>query len=389
MISTPVLRICIRCLSGILITIAFPLFEATAEEIAAIDSIVKTSTVYQWRASKCADLDIPDEPLRAFRRNDGIIIAFASHSVTRKFTISSDGTFHHDCAVVMESALNLDPAEFNYRTWIAATWTDDGKYVIALGDNEFHGQVVSGQCKFSTYLQCWYNAVVLLESHDSGNSFKRMPGPPVAAAAFDNRAFAGKPRGFFGPTNIFRHGAFHYALIYTPGGGDQKQGTCLFRAKDVSRVESWEYWTGSKFTRSAYNPFRETAGREPCQPVEGIPGRLSSVVWDERSQTFLGSMAVQGPDQSIGRIDIRSSKNLLKWTPLRAVMTVPMLWSKTCDHLNKIAYPSIIDLSSKSRNFEEIADNPYLYITEGVVNGCALTLERNLVRAKLNIHRAM
>src|SRR5207245_531078 len=121
-------------------------------------------SVYSWKTQRCADLNIPDEPFRALRRDDGEIVGFLAHSTTRAVVFTSTGRVRNDCKPIFESEDNPDPSAFSYRTWIAATWTDDGKTVFALADNEFHGQKVAGACPYPTYLQCWFNAVIVLRS---------------------------------------------------------------------------------------------------------------------------------------------------------------------------------------------------------------------------------
>jgi hypothetical protein len=336
--------------------------------------------VFDWSRDRCADLDVPDEPLRAFRRDDGAVIGIASHSTTRRFFISPDGKFSCDCVPIMQSRLDPDPAHFNYKTWIASTWANDGEHIVGLADNEFRGNELAGECPFETYYRCWYNAVVVVESRDGGAHFDVKPGSPIAVADFDNREMPGVPRGYFGPSNIIEHDDARYAVIYTTGGREQPSGTCLFRSREPGDIGSWEYWAGKAFVRSAYDPYRDAHSRPPCMPIRSLPGRVSSI--SRYGEGFVAVFAVQGADQRIGKIGIAFSENLLEWSGSRVLLTPQMIWSTVCGQ-PRYAYPSIIDLGAKGRNFDDITSAPYLYLTEAVVEGCAMTTKRNLVRYRL------
>ncbi|GAB1717512.1 MAG: hypothetical protein NTAFB05_25540 [Nitrobacter sp.] len=279
----------------------------------------------------------------------------------------------------MESEVNPDPSRFAYRTWLASTWTDDGNVIFALGDNEFHGQKVAGACPFHSYLQCWYNAVVALRSNDGGRSFHKLPMKPIGAADFTHRSHPGVPRGFFGPSNIIKQGTQFYVSIYTTGGGDQPSGTCLFRTSDLTHAAAWRYWTGDGFEPSAYDPYSDKGGRKPCKPLS-VPGRISSIV--RAGDTYIAIYSAQGADQTVGRIGYMTSKDLLNWKPGGILLSVQMLWSKSCGG-DRYAYPSVVDLTASDRNFQDIRKKPYLYVMRGRMKGCYLTIDRDLVRYSL------
>ena len=355
---------------------------AAAEPFTYSVEVGEKEVAFDSSRDGCALLDIPDEPLRAFRRSDGALVGIASHSTTRIFLIATDGTFTRDCRPALESALDPDPEAFRYKTWIGATWTDDGERIVALADNEFRGNEIAGECPYATYYQCWYNAVVLVQSDDGGRTFTvATETRPVASATFGNQAHPGIPRGFFGPSNIVaRDDGYRYAVIYTTGGGDQPAGTCLFRSSAVADSDAWQYWTGQAFVPSTYDPYHDTSGRPPCRPIAGLPGRVSSIV--EYGGGFIATFAAQGADEAIGKIGVTYSTDLLHWTDYEVILTPQMIWSKTCGE-PRYAYPSIVDLTSQDRNFGVIGDAPYLYLTEAAVERCAMTTDRNLVRYPL------
>jgi hypothetical protein len=343
--------------------------------------------LFDARRDGCDREDIPDIPLRVFRRNDGQLVGFASHYTTRAFMIDPAGAFRRDCATVLASDKNPDPSQYADRTWIAATWTDDGRTVIALGHNEFQANQHRGACAYREYMQCWYNSIVLLKSTDGGRSFLRVPGArPIANANFTHKERQGAPRGFFEPTNILKNDRFFYTLIYTSGADAQRPGTCLFRARRLDEDSAWEYWTGDTFVRSARDPYREVPRPDtPCQPLRNLGQRVWSIARHQPSGLFLAVVAVQPPGAQSGLVQVSVSSDLMRWSMPTTVLSVPTIWSSRATDEQRFGYAAMIDLASRDRNFGEVGDSPGLYMTQiDVVRGTA-TLSRRLIRYRLDL----
>jgi hypothetical protein len=343
--------------------------------------------VFDSGRNGCEREDIPDIALRVFRRADGQLVGFASHYTTRAFMIDADRTFHRECAPVLTSAKNPDPSRYDDRTWIAATWTDDGKTIIALGHNEFQGHRHWGACAYREYLECWYNSIVLLKSIDGGRTFARIPGAmPIANAAFTHRERQGAQRGFFTPTNIITKDGFFYTLIFTSGAGEQRPGTCLFRTQRLDDDSAWEYWTGNGFVPSARDPYRGTIpASAPCQPLRNLQGLTWSVVRHRGTGLYLASAGVQDATRQTGIIQLSVSKDLMRWSAPIAVLNVPILSSQDRSDRQRYSYAALLDLASPDRNFGDVGDNPQLYLTEMDVSGGTPTLSRRLIRYQLRL----
>jgi hypothetical protein len=345
-------------------------------------------TVFDTNLDSCAKDDIPDTALHVFRRADGQLIGFDTYTDWRRFLVSPDGHFVRDCNVAFASTGDGDPAHFNDKLWIGAPWTEDGQHIVALGHNEYHGQTHPGACRFSTPYQCWYNSIVLLKSDDGGGHFAPIPqSGPIATASFKFDAYQGLPRGFFDPTNLIAKDGWYYAIIFTNGGGSQKRGNCLFRSNDVGNHRAWQYWTGTDFAASTFDPYTkpETAAPPPCEPISGLPGRVGSIVRHTSSGLYVSVLASQGPSEPTGRIGLVFSRDLLVWSGFTKLMDVVMIWSKSCSSRAHFGYPSLVDLAATDRNLTEIGNEPYLYMTELPLTGCATTLDRKLVRYKLEL----
>ncbi len=344
-----------------------------------------SETVFNWRKDRCQDGDIPDAALHAFKRADGQIVGFASHDDSRRFFISSDAHFRRDCKIVLSGAKLAYPSAYDDRIWIAATWTSDGERIDGLGHNEYVGSE-HGNCRFKTYGECWYNSVVPILSKDGGATFSKIAAPPIANASFKFEAHEGQPRGFFDPTNIVFSNGFYYTIIYTTGGEEQPRGNCLFRTSSLRDYSLWEYWTGAAYVSSSYDAYGiAPPPTKPCEPLAGLDGRIWTVVRHQQSGLYIAAMAEQGPGQETGGIGLVYSTDLLSWFGYAKLMDASLIWGTSCNDPVRYGYPSLLDLNSADRNFSDVGNDPYIYVTELPVSNCMTTLNRNLIRYHVHL----
>ena len=59
-----------------------------------------------------------------------------------------------DCRIVLASSGKADPAAYDDKSWITATWTEDGTRVEALLHHEYQANHHPGRCKAKEYLAC-------------------------------------------------------------------------------------------------------------------------------------------------------------------------------------------------------------------------------------------
>src|SRR5512145_759062 len=64
-------------------------------------------------------------------------------------------------------------------------------------------------------------------------------------------------------------------------------------------------------------------------------------------------------------------------------MQGPLPWAYQCGGPEVLRDPSLLDDDSGSRNFETIGQRPYLFFTRFHLNGCAWSLDRDLIRIPL------
>jgi hypothetical protein len=347
-------------------------------------------TVFAWARERCEEWHIPDAPLRAFRDQQGAVVAFASNYRNRALTGSGLDRIKTSCAISFEARNSPDPAQYSDKSWIAATWTGNGRDVFALMHDEYHADSHAGACRLRDRMSCWYNVVTAARSSDGGKSFAAVqPRALVAAPAFRQEVGQGRHRGFFNPSNIIEHDGAWYALIATTGGEGQKPGVCLFRNTDITDATAWRAFDGRDFAARAVDPYREdTAQARPCQPLGYLPTTVGSVTRHEPSGKFLAIFHL-GPDAkqgiSGGRVAYSWSADLRNWSPLQTLTTHPTMWSKDCGDRNRYAYGALADPASPSRNFETTGNEAYLFMTKMRVADCKIGPDRDLVRIKVRI----
>jgi hypothetical protein len=342
--------------------------------------------VFDWTTDRCEEPDIPDLPARAFRDADGNVQLISAHYVNRRFIGPDLNHLRHGCEVIMASNYNPDPAAFDDHEWIASTWTPDGRTVYALVHNEFQGNTHAGSCPSGDYFKCWYNTVTLAVSSDGGRVYADAPRPKLVASIPYAYVPDTGPVGAFTPSNIVRNqrDGFFYALVYR-NIRNETIGNCLIRTRDLADPSSWRAWSGgSSFATSFVDPY----GSNPnpvahlCAPVSRAdPQDLqpNSLTWNtEARQWLLVGQALDGAYFSL-------SPDLITWTRPQQFFAAQTTWDYSCGKPDPFAYPSLIDPTSPSRNFETSGRTAYLYFTQFHYLDCQQTLDRDLVRVPVQI----
>jgi hypothetical protein len=355
----------------------------------------KPELVFDWSEEACEELDYPDLPARAYRGEGGAVHLFSSHFVTRRWTGESLDRLVHDCPVVARSDERRRPAAFDNREWLATPYTPDGRTVYALVHNEFQGNLYEGaRCPSGDYEACWYNALTLAVSRDGGQTFDdARPAPHHLVAAYPSRYVPdGGPVGLFEPSNIVRNqrDGRYYTFARVVGPDDRPRGACLLRTHALGDPSSWRGWDGDAFTVRFANPYRSARGGV-CQPLEHdrIEEMTQSLTFNTFFNRFLlvGTASIPGSDSRTWGIQFTLSKDLVHWTRRRLIMEVETPWTHRCGDRRPVLYPSVLDPSSTSRNFETTGRDPYLYLTRFNYEDCEQGPDRDLIRIPLRLSR--
>ncbi|GJE40948.1 hypothetical protein [Methylobacterium soli] len=351
------------------------------------------TAIFRAGRDACDGADVPDASARAFRDARGAVALFGMHYRNRALRGPDLDHLTLDCSIVLDSGEKSDPALYDDRSWITATWTEDGRAVAGLLHHEYQANEHPGRCRSKLYLECWYNTLTAAASTDGGRSFTRAAPPAVVAAApFRQEVDQGRHRGFFNPSNIFGAGRWRYIFASTTGwdrpGSDQAGGVCLFRTATPADPLSWRAWTGTGFTAAFPDPYRQPVRiPDTCKPVAPFPTPVGAVVRHRGTGAYIAVfMAKQAEAFPQSGFYWTSSRDLLTWDTPRLLLAGATLYDDPCQAPGGlIAYPSLLDPAAEGRNFDDVGDTArFTYVTLRT-EGCRITSDRDLVRRPVAI----
>lgn len=341
-------------------------------------------TVFSYRKQACDERDIPDAPARAFRDADGRVHLFAPHDVNRALVGDGLDAVAPDCRIAYRGGENDDPAAFDDRAWLAAFATSDGRTVHALVHNEFQGHRRPALCPSGRYMECWTNSITAARSTDGGATFRRVPGV-VAALPYRYRGDLGRHSGYFNPSNIVQKDGFWYVMVFSVAREAQRGGACLLRTDHPDDPSSWRAWDGKDFTVRFEDPYRDTddPARHVCAPLGGLGAPVSSVVRHQPSGQFVATMAAVRPE-GMG-VFLSTSADLIHWSAPQLALPLTLAGKQQCGDKEAWNYPVLLDPDSPSRTFETVGNTAWLYMTRFNLSGCALGMDRDLVRLPVTL----
>lgn len=349
-------------------------------------------TLYTAPQDGCTPNDLPDAPLRAFRDAEGHMVAFGLHFDNRALRGPDLAHLRIDCRIVLPSHGSDDPAAYDDRSWIVATYTPDGRRVAGLVHHEYHGEDHEGRCRFRDMMACWFNSVLSVRSDDAGAHFERTRPLIVASAPFPQDQNQGRHRGFFNPSNIVTDRGAAYALIATTGWDGQDDGVCLFRASDPLAPDTWRAFDGTRFSIRYADPYRAAATPRPCRAVGPFRGPVGAVVRHTGSGLWLAVFQARADAARfpVSGFYVTTSADLVDWHAPRLLLAGSTLYDDPCSAGGReIAYPSLIDETSTDRNFGTVGDRPVLTYAVLDLEGCRFTGRRLLVEQPLSIELKM
>jgi hypothetical protein len=347
-------------------------------------------TVFDWGNDRCADHQIPDLAMRAFRGGDGQVQAISSSDNNYRLLGPDLNHLTIDCSKIMASHHNPDPAMFTDAEWIAATYTEDGQTIYALIHNEYQGHQHPGQCPQNDYFSCWDNSITLGISTDGGQSYGPAFEPPahlIARFPYPYQAGAG-PEGFRAPSNIIKgKDGYFYNFFNVSEYLTQNQWVCLMRSDDLSQPRSWRFWDGNGFEGQFVDPYGDEIvdpDQHICPPIDqdAIGHALNESI---TYNTYLGRYVLVGisadwlDNREVWGFYYAISNDLVSWSKRKLLMEIALPWTVAFPGSDmSYLYPSLLDPESESRNFETSGKTAYLYYTRN--NFGHASLDRDLVR---------
>jgi hypothetical protein len=104
-------------------------------------------------------------------------------------------------------------------------------------------------------------------------------------------------------------------------------------------------------------------------------------------QVGIAADEVPGRGRAVWGIYYSTSDDLTSWSRRKLIREIETTWTYRCGDSNPILYPSVIDGNSSSRNFETTGQRPYMYFTRFHYRDCVQTLNRDLVRVRINFEK--
>jgi len=395
-----------KSFGGLMVRFALVLAAGTAvvlltmsdgDEPASIQITGREEAVFDWSRDACEPIDIPDTPARAFRDANGNVQLIASSYVNRRMVGPDLNRLKQSCGVVLQSDYNANPATFSDRKWITSPYTFDGRIIFALVHDEYWGHTHPGRCSAGEYHPCWYNAITYAVSRDGGTTYSQPPAPShlLAAVPYQYEPDIG-PFGIFQPSNIVRSpdDGYFYSLVRAERFKEQKGGACLLRTRDLFRPDSWRAWDGDDFSVRFVNPYSPStaagnARDHVCEPVDpvSIAGMTQSLTYSTYFDKFLliGTRGERGLKS--GGIFLSLSDDLIDWSLPKLIRRVELNYTFECGDKDPIGHPSLLDPDSRSRNFDTVGREAYLYFTRIDYNKCKQTLNRDLLRVRVTFEK--
>ncbi|MCZ8375777.1 MAG: hypothetical protein O9342_10400 [Beijerinckiaceae bacterium] len=324
---------------------------------------------------QCDRRDGPDTPAVAFRNAKGDIVLFASSYRNVPLAGPSLARMRKVCGAGFAAAGNPEPDLLDDRTWIDGVYTEDGVNITALGSASYiphrHGRTcAAGPAR----TDCWLNGIVGLKSSDGGMSFRYISPPPNHLVLPPDDRFSDQvrvPRGYVWTTNlVLRDGWLNTLVRVRTHNGVSK--TCLMRVSPKSAY-SWEYWNGRAFA-----DIRD-GGKNRCAPIGGrgnFPARGLSFLPEKNLWIAVyDSRTAKDPP---GRgVFYRVSRDLVEWSEPSMMLWIPLAKSRTIKNQSFLmGYPSIIDETSKDRNFGQIGQNFHVLHMEAYTDETGATFRK-------------
>jgi hypothetical protein len=353
-------------------------------------------TVYTYsQLCPAASGDIYDFPVRFTHAADGSIIMTSTNGPKNYLSFGStiDNTVRN-CTPVLTGPQNPKPDNFDNWYWINAIYRE-GTTIHALIHNEYHDPV-NPPCKtgdLSPANPCWYNTLSYASSTDGGHTFTT-PTPPNQLIAAPPLKWDPAASGFYGylnPTNMIlaKDGFYYIAFNAIPGdvGQTVSAGPCLMRTKTLGDPTSWRAYDGTGFTIAMRSPYDPQSRLQPCAYLRfgsnAYMGGVSYLAYNSYLESYM--LLGARPSAGVCDVDFSLSKDLVHWTTPQTLKTdyltqadcyVPGAGGKA----GSASYPSLVDPTDTSVNFEMPGQSPYLYMVRWRSNN---ERERDIVRFKL------
>jgi hypothetical protein len=353
----------------------------------------KEEVVFDWSRDHCevkGKIDVPDAPARAFRNNQGKVFLLAVNSLNIPMLGTSlNNVKRTSCRSLLKPIDSSNPSTYTNDEWLTSVYTPDGKNILMLIHNEYHGWEYSKACakpssdrKERDYLKCWYLSVTFVESSDGGQTFIRQPAPNNIVANVPDRYLPNMGRiGPHAPSNIVKSPIdnHYYVLILMSEYKNRKRGVCVLRGQSLDPL-AWRAWDGKGFNIDFIDPYTEKTTdpeKHICQTV--VPEPLYSLTYN----TYIQKYIAIGQRKNL-MLTYRLSEDLVHWSSPQKLMDITTIHSWQPGLASPTEYYSLLDPKSPSMNFDITGKKMYLYFVRWHINqGQLVNHQRDLIRVPL------
>lgn len=340
-----------------------------------VETVGNAETVFDHTTDACSPKDVPDTAARAFRDASGHVSLLSTEGTVanyRSIGLTLDAV-KHSCDVLMRPADNPNYDASTYHEWIDAPYTLDGSTVYSLVHNEWYPTLIDKQCVWG-----WVNSLTLVTSTDGGAHFShppdykvRVPAVPWSKSFTCTNPFPNDAKyGSFEPTNIVAKERFYYSIFFyqkDPTTGPKiVNGNCLMRTQDLAHGSSWQVWAAQ-----GWAPALTTPHCDFLSPQALSGAYIKSISYNTYLKAYVG--LVTAYTAGVGGTGYTLSQDLINWSK-------PVLFLQNQNVPQGIvAYPSLLDPTDTSRNFEMSGREPYVYL----MRWDGSSLNRDLIRQKI------
>jgi hypothetical protein len=365
--------------------------------------------VFDYTADRCADLvlpgkppllDIPDQPARFVRAEDGSLVLFDGLYLSRGKDFAS---LKRDCSWPPLGVAFLPTPESYENMEILWSVYREGSRWHGLIHNEFHDAVAS-TCRPGDPTPsnpCWYNSITYAVSTDGARSFSK-PSPPAHVVAPTPQAWV-PPKapasyyyveGYMSPTNIVRgDDGYYYAMTtrFPDAPSSESAGLCVIRTDNLGEPAGWRAWDGGGFNLRMTSPYVTGRTASPCKflKTDMASGHLVyNTYWGRYIQVAQWEKWIEG--RYVCGIFYALSADLIHWSEQQLLAEVKVWNGCSTDPQGpgvlepvQVGYSSIVDHADATINFERTGRTAYLYYTRFNDGG----LDRDVVRVPLTFTR--
>jgi hypothetical protein len=349
------------------------------------------------RPSRAGEFQVPDSSARAFRNAKGEVFLLAGSSLDIAMVGNSlNNVKRVSCKPLLQPVRSSDPSTYRNHEWMRSVYSIDGRNMLMLIHNEYHGWEYSQQCPKPSaskdYLNCWYGSVTFAQSSDGGRTFTRKPAPANIVATLPYRYVPNMGRvGPHGPSNIIKKPTdkYYYVMVQVDGYKAQKRGMCLLRGENFD-PSTWRAWDGNGFNVRFIDPYTAKnikPENHVCEPV--APEAFTSVTYNTYIKKYIaiGQKIVGNRDNSFAFY--RLSDDLVRWSEPQKLFQTTTIGNWHTGDPAPTAYYSALDPNSPSANFDLTGQKMYLYFVRWRVNNKRfINRERDLLRVPIEFSQS-